>query len=79
MAPFHKFLKLKPLFPLKEGQARLGPLRLAKHCFVPGRINTFLRPYQREGINFFWTRYKDGRGGLLGDDMGLVRLFYVMV
>jgi SNF2 family DNA or RNA helicase len=39
---------------------------------VPGGINTFLREYQRDGVRFFWERWKEGRGGLLGDDMGLV-------
>jgi SNF2 family DNA or RNA helicase len=39
---------------------------------VPTAINTYLREYQREGIKFFWDKYQQGRGGLLGDDMGLV-------
>jgi len=39
---------------------------------VPASINTYLREYQREGVVFFWDLYKQGRGGLLGDDMGLV-------
>jgi DNA excision repair protein ERCC-6-like 2 len=41
---------------------------------VPGCINTHLRDYQRTGVRFFWERYREGRGGLLGDDMGLVRV-----
>ena len=40
---------------------------------VPAAINTQLRDYQRAGVRFFWDRYAEGRGGLLGDDMGLVR------
>jgi SNF2 family DNA or RNA helicase len=40
---------------------------------VPGAINTYLRDYQRDGVKFFWRQYTEGRGGLLGDDMGLVR------
>ncbi len=39
---------------------------------VPSSINVFLREYQRDGIQFFWERWRDGRGGILGDDMGLV-------
>lgn len=39
---------------------------------VPAAINTYLREYQRDGVRFFWDMYKDGKGGLLGDDMGLV-------
>ncbi|KZS99399.1 uncharacterized protein LAESUDRAFT_765582 [Laetiporus sulphureus 93-53] len=39
---------------------------------VPARIDTFLREYQHEGVRFFWERYGDDKGGLLGDDMGLV-------
>ncbi|KAI0759188.1 hypothetical protein BC629DRAFT_1072812 [Irpex lacteus] len=65
----------------KPDQPLLGPLVLdeggvpgrRKKTQVPGSINTYLRDYQRDGIRFFWERYKDGYGGLLGDDMGLVR------
>jgi hypothetical protein len=39
---------------------------------VPASINTYLREYQRDGIRFFWDKYQQERGGLLGDDMGLV-------
>lgn len=39
---------------------------------VPAAINTYLREYQREGVRFFWDLYNEGRGGVLGDDMGLV-------
>lgn len=41
---------------------------------IPGPINGFLRKYQRDGIQFFYDRYKEGRGGVLGDDMGLVSI-----
>ncbi|KAF9815676.1 hypothetical protein IEO21_04393 [Rhodonia placenta] len=67
----NKFLQPRPTFPLKPDQPSLGPLILDDSHKVPGRINTFLREYQRDGIRFFWERYKDGRGGVLGDDMGL--------
>jgi len=55
----------------------LGPLVLgaSKVIAVPAAINTYLRDYQREGVKFFWRQYSEGRGGLLGDDMGLVRRF----
>lgn len=42
---------------------------------VPAALNTYLRDYQRDGVKFFWEQYQEGRGGLLGDDMGLVRDF----
>ena len=66
-------MRPRPEFVLKPGQQVLGPLVLDRDHKVPERINTFLREYQRDGIRFFWDRYKEGRGGLLGDDMGLVR------
>ncbi|KAI0632842.1 hypothetical protein C8Q77DRAFT_849812 [Trametes polyzona] len=72
-------LEIRPVFPLKEGQTRAEPLVLDKTHRVPGSINTFLREYQRDGIRFFWERYKEDRGGILGDDMGLgkrSRLFH---
>lgn len=43
---------------------------------VTASINIFLRQYQREGIQFFFDRWKDGRGGVLGDDMGLVSFYF---
>jgi SNF2 family DNA or RNA helicase len=38
---------------------------------VPASINKFLRDYQRDGVQFFYARYCENRGGILGDDMGL--------
>ncbi|KAJ6526575.1 RAD26-like SNF2 family DNA-dependent ATPase [Mycena vulgaris] len=62
----------RPGFTLAADQKHLGPMVLdaAQGIQVPGPINTYLREYQREGIRFFWERYNEGRGGLLGDDMG---------
>src|ERR1700722_12447808 len=63
----------RPSLPLPPDMSRyLGPLALDAEMgiAVPGGINTYLREYQREGVRFFWERWKGGRGGLLGDDMG---------
>lgn len=56
-------------------QPILGPLTIDSktNLQVPALVNTFLREYQRDGIRFFWERFHDRRGGILGDDMGLVR------
>lgn len=40
---------------------------------VPAAINTYLRDYQRDGVQFLYRQYEKNLGGLLGDDMGLVR------
>ncbi|KAL0952740.1 hypothetical protein HGRIS_006971 [Hohenbuehelia grisea] len=66
-------LKPRPGFPLPQGQIPLGPFVLDKEkgVKVPAAINTFLREYQRDGIRFLYERYKDGRGGLLGDDIAI--------
>ncbi|KAI9057519.1 hypothetical protein FKP32DRAFT_1681383 [Trametes sanguinea] len=61
----------RPDFPLPEGQTLGEALVLDKNVKVPKSINAFLREYQRDGVRFFWNRYKEGRGGVLGDDMGL--------
>ncbi|KIN93058.1 hypothetical protein M404DRAFT_171863, partial [Pisolithus tinctorius Marx 270] len=63
-------LSPRPGFPLGPDQVPLGPLVLAKGIMVPAAINTYLREYQRDGVRFFWELYDQGRGGLLGDDMG---------
>ncbi|KAF7421047.1 hypothetical protein PC9H_011567 [Pleurotus ostreatus] len=66
-----KNLGPRPNFPIPDGQSALGPLILDEELEVkvPPSINTFLREYQRDGIRFFYDRYKEDRGGLLGDDM----------
>ncbi|PPQ75889.1 hypothetical protein CVT26_000154 [Gymnopilus dilepis] len=66
-------LRPKPGFPLNETQKHEKALVLDEELDikVPGAINTYLREYQREGVKFMYRQYKEGRGGLLGDDMGL--------
>ncbi|EPQ55744.1 hypothetical protein GLOTRDRAFT_115984 [Gloeophyllum trabeum ATCC 11539] len=70
-------IEVRPNFPLLPGQQRQGPFVLdaKSHVKVPASINTYLRDYQRDGANFFYDHYKQGSGGLLGDDMGLVISF----
>ena len=67
-------LQPKPGFPLRSGQKQESALVLdeEKVIKIPESINTYLRDYQREGVKFLWRQYNEGRGGLLGDDMGLV-------
>lgn len=65
----------KPAFPITVNQAMIGPLQLDPDdpsMAVPASINRFLRPYQQEGVRFFWKQYSQGKGGILGDDMGYV-------
>lgn len=38
---------------------------------VNGHINQYLRDYQREGVQFMYNAFVEGRGALLADDMGL--------
>ncbi|KAH9834464.1 P-loop containing nucleoside triphosphate hydrolase protein [Rhodofomes roseus] len=64
-------LRPRPAFILAPGKKSERPFVLDPGYSVPWKINTFLRGYQREGIRFFYERYKEGRGGVLGDDMGL--------
>ncbi|KAG8687680.1 hypothetical protein FRC11_006769, partial [Ceratobasidium sp. 423] len=66
----------KPPFPPPADQQHLGPLLLASpiqghNVRVPAPINRHLREYQRDGVRFFHQRWAEGRGGLIGDDMGL--------
>jgi len=67
-------LRPKPGFPLNAKQQHERALVLDEESGVkiPAAINTYLRSYQRDGARFLWKQYKEGRGGLLGDDMGLV-------
>lgn len=60
----------KPHLPiLNAAQSRIGACRLATEYHIPASINRFLRPYQRDGVRFFFERYQKGVGGILGDDM----------
>lgn len=63
----------RPVFPISPQQSKTGPLILSleiPHVEVPASINRFLRVYQREGVEFLYRKYKEGTGGILGDDMG---------
>lgn len=76
---------VKPRLVARDDQTATGKftLKRPKQCYdgtpvkpgpidsVPASINKFLRDYQREGVQFFYERYCEGRGGVLGDDMGL--------
>jgi DNA excision repair protein ERCC-6-like 2 len=48
------------------------------HIRVPPSLSKYLRPYQREGVQFFFQRYVLGRGAILGDDMGLGKTIQVI-
>jgi SNF2 family DNA or RNA helicase len=79
MSSFHLFkipqrFRPKPGFPLNEKQQQAKALVLDEESGtkIPAAINTYLRDYQRDGVRFLWRQYNEGRGGLLGDDMGLV-------
>ncbi|PPQ68987.1 hypothetical protein CVT25_009172 [Psilocybe cyanescens] len=67
-------LKPRPSIPLKPGQTVQKAFLLdeKKRVKIPATINTYLRDYQRDGVKFLYRQYKAGKGGLLGDDMGLV-------
>jgi SNF2 family DNA or RNA helicase len=49
-----------------------------RHIRVPPSISKHLRPYQRDGVQFFFERYILGRGAILGDDMGLGKTIQVI-
>ncbi|PQQ11521.1 hypothetical protein Pyn_14059 [Prunus yedoensis var. nudiflora] len=38
---------------------------------LPGKIATILFPHQRDGLKWLWSLHCQGKGGILGDDMGL--------
>jgi len=45
---------------------------------VPAILNVHLRDYQREGIRFLYSHYREGSGALLCDDMGLGKTVQVV-
>lgn len=58
----------RPQLKPRADQVLKGPLILdskTRVC-VPASINRFLRSYQRDGVRFFWERWREGRGGVLG-------------
>jgi DNA excision repair protein ERCC-6-like 2 len=46
-------------------------LLLASGGVIPGATAQWLRNYQVEGVEYMYRLWKEGRGGILGDDMGL--------
>lgn len=63
-----------PAFDPKAGSSQT---KYQTHS-VPAPLNKFLRDYQRDGVQFFYERYCENRGGILGDDMGLGKTIQVI-
>lgn len=66
--------KGRPKFLLQDAkQAAIGHHSLSRDptdtAQIPAPLNKFLRPYQREGAEFLYGLYRNGTGGILGDDM----------
>ncbi|KAG9049900.1 hypothetical protein FS837_008662 [Tulasnella sp. UAMH 9824] len=60
----------RPAFKPSVDQQLKGPLVLGldnegREISVPRCVAMYLRPYQEDGVRFFWERYKEGRGGIL--------------
>ena len=45
---------------------------------MPASANALLREYQREGVQWLYSRYKKNVGGVLGDEMGLGKTVQVI-
>lgn len=63
----------RPPFPATTEQGLIGAYQLDDDdstVVIPANINRFLREYQREGVQFMYNKFKQGAGGVLGDDMG---------
>ncbi|CAK9784569.1 unnamed protein product [Cutaneotrichosporon oleaginosum] len=74
-------VKERPAFPCTEQQLNIGPHNIDSDdssMVIPSSINRFLRNYQRDGVEFFYSKYKRGYGGILGDDMGLGKTVQVI-
>jgi SNF2 family DNA or RNA helicase len=56
---------------LRELLAKLEEFKGIEAISVPDRLQTELRPYQREGLNWLHFLHEYGFGGILADDMGL--------
>jgi len=64
-----------------EDLGRLAEILLGKGDLEipdPPGLKSLLRPYQRDGVGWLWSRYLAGIGALLADDMGLGKTHQVM-
>ncbi|KAH9044878.1 P-loop containing nucleoside triphosphate hydrolase protein [Lactarius hengduanensis] len=61
-----------------SGPADTFTLDAKRHIRVPPSLSKHLRPYQCDGVKFFFERYILGRGAILGDDMGLGKTIQVI-
>jgi DNA excision repair protein ERCC-6-like 2 len=50
-------------------------LLLASGGVLPAATAQWLRNYQVDGVEYMYRLWKEGKGGILGDDMGLGSLF----
>jgi SNF2 family DNA or RNA helicase len=60
----------RPCFDTATSAAK-EDLLLPSGGIIPGPIAQWLRSYQVEGVEYMYRLWKEGRGGILGDDMGL--------
>ncbi|ORY30568.1 P-loop containing nucleoside triphosphate hydrolase protein [Naematelia encephala] len=71
----------RPSFQVSEAQAAIGALSLdpnSPDIAVPSPINRFLKEYQKLGTQFFYNKYQERTGGVLGDEMGLGKTIQVI-
>ncbi|PLW26400.1 hypothetical protein PCASD_24721 [Puccinia coronata f. sp. avenae] len=69
----------RPNFEIfSEDQDVVGPLILSESVQLMASINKFLKPYQRNGVKFFFKHFQEKNGVVLGDDMGLGKTIQVI-
>ncbi|PLW33680.1 hypothetical protein PCASD_10308 [Puccinia coronata f. sp. avenae] len=69
----------RPNFEISsEDQDVVGALILSESVQLTGSINKFLKPYQRDGVKFFFKHFQERNGVVLGDDMGLGKTIQVI-
>ena len=74
---------VRPLLPIRPGVSTTSSFHTPGTENLPsgkvhGRLNHFLREYQREGVRFLWDRVGRGGGSILCDDMGLGKTVQVI-
>ena len=45
--------------------------QVKKAYVLPNKLFDKLQPHQQEGLQWLWSLYCNGKGGILADDMGL--------
>lgn len=70
--------RMKIMKERDDGEVLPGPEEYDGGLLIPAWMNNRLFGYQREGLKWMWDLHQQESGGIIGDEMGLVRRSHIV-